>query len=217
LPEAEQEEQRAESVIPEAMAPNNETLEEEEDVENLLVTATDVSGVTSFSDMPERDVEPFPPRASDARSKNQALDSDDEQTSRALRQAIKQPLAKFPTSKYNDMDPKDVLRNFNANLPGTSHSRQSSIRPLQSSLLVQHRHGTSVASSSDRRIVESIPPPRTPIRTLRNRKKSTSSTESFPVAGTRASDTKKKYEQAEKRSPYKPPAGTRAAQHALSR
>jgi hypothetical protein len=111
------------------------------------------------------------------------------------------------------MNAKDVLRNFNANLPGTS---PSSIRPVQLSLLAQPRRGTPVASSGQR-IVESTPQPRTPAHTLRPRKKSTSSTESFPVAGTRASDTKKKYEQVEKRTPYKPPVGTRAAQLSRSR
>ena len=213
LDEAGQEAQRAESAIPETMVTINETVEEEKDVENLLVAAADISRITSISGMPAPDVDPSFSSASD---KSLALDTDDEQTKRVFHQAAKQQLAKFPTSKYNNMDPKDVLRSFHANLPSTSHSQQSSIGPLRLSFLAQQRHGTSVASSSDQRIVESIPQPRTPARTLRPRMKSTSSTESFPVAGTRASDTKKKYEQVEKRSPYKPPIGTRAAQHALS-
>ena len=208
-----EEDQRAESVIPKAIVPDHETMEEEMDVEAFLA-ATDISGVTGFSKMPEPDVEPSP-STSDARSKSQALDTDDEQVKRGFHQATKQPLAKFPTSKYDNMNAKDTLRSFNANLPSTSPFRQSSLRPLQLSLLAQQRRGTSVASSG-RRIVGSTPQPRTPARTLRPRKKSTSSTESFPVAGTRASDTKKKYEQVEKRTPYKPPAGTRAAQHTLS-
>jgi hypothetical protein len=239
LPESRQEEEGVESAVPEAIAPISGTLEEEMDVENLLVAATDISGISGIAEMPERDVEMSPPRAPGARSKSQALDTDDEQTRRDLHQATKQPFVQYPTSKYTymdpkdvlksfndvqyptskytDMDPRDVLKSFNAKLSSASHSRQSSILPLQSSRLTHQGRGTSVASSIVRRIIDSTPQPSTPVRFLQPRKKSTSSTESFPVVGTRASDTKKKYEQVEKRSPYRPPAGTRAAQHALSR
>ncbi|RDB21387.1 hypothetical protein Hypma_011835 [Hypsizygus marmoreus] len=43
------------------------------------------------------------------------------------------------------------------------------------------------------------------------RRPSTSSVDSFPIPGTRASAAKKRMEEAEKLTPYKPPAGTRAA------
>ena len=57
-------------------------------------------------------------------------------------------------------------------------------------------------------------PPRTPLS--RSRKNSVSSTDSFPVSGTRASALKKTIQQQEKRSPYQPPPGTRAAKLARS-
>lgn len=211
--ESGQEEEKVDSVAPAAVAPISGTLEEEIDVENLLVTTADTSEIIGIHERPEPEIEMSPPRASSARSKSQVLDTDDEQTRRDLKQAAQQPLSQYPTSKYSRMAPKDVLRSLNAGR-SASHSRQSSVRP---GLPAQLRHESSVASSRDRRIVESAPHPRTPVRFLQPRKNSNSSTESFPVAGTRASDTKKQYEQAEKRSPYKPPVGTRAAQHALSR
>jgi hypothetical protein len=201
LQESVQEEERT----PGTIAPISGTLEEEMDVEKLLVAAADISGIT---EMPESDVEMSPPRATGAR---QVLDTDDEHTRRDLHQATKRSLLQYPASKYSNMGPEDVLRSFNANLPSALQSRQSSIHPAQASALAQ---GTSVASSSNRHIIESAPQP---VRFSQPRKKSSSSTESFPASGTRASNTKKQYEQVEKHSPYKPPAGTRAAQHALSR
>ena len=198
-------------VVPEAMA----TLDEERDVENLLVATVDTGG-TNTPEMPGPEVETLPARVPDTRSKT--FDTDDEQTRRDLHQGAKQPLPEFPTSNYTSIDPKEMLRRFAATLPTTPSSQQSSIRPLQQSLLARTRHGTSSASSSGPRITESTSQPRTPTRhLLQPRKKSTSSTESFPVAGTRASVVKKKYEQVEKRSPYKPPPGTRAAQYVLLR
>jgi hypothetical protein len=193
--------------MPEVPAHISGTLDEELDVEKLLVAATNTSVTTA---VPKPEIETHPPKVSEHRSIS--FDTDDEQTRRDLRRAQGQSLP-----HYSTLPPKDMLRKFNATLPSTSQSRQSSTRPLQTNLPAQSRRGTTAASSSDQRIVESIPQPKTPVRLLQLRKNSTSSTESFPVAGTRASDVKKKYEQVEKRSPYKPPAGTRAAQHALSR
>jgi hypothetical protein len=198
--------------MPEVPAHISGTLDEELDVEKLLVAATNTSVTTA---VPKPEIETHPPKVSEHRSIS--FDTDDEQTRRDLRRAQGQFLPHYSTSDYPYIAPKDMLRKFNATLPSTSQSRQSSIRPLQTNRPAQSRRGTTAASSSDQRIVESIGQPKTPVRLLQLRKNSTSSTESFPVAGTRASDVKKKYEQVEKRSPYKPPAGTRAAQHALPR
>jgi hypothetical protein len=60
-----------------------------------------------------------------------------------------------------------------------------------------------------------IPDPYTPQQRVRKGSGSTSSAESFPLSGTRASAYKKKLRQVEKHSPYKPPPGTRAAKLAM--
>lgn len=215
LHESVQEGERAELIMPETTAPISRTLEEERDVENLLVTTSHFSGATASGIPDVEDVETATSGAPNARSKPRVLDSDDEQTRHDLREANGQPSSQYPTSKYANMGPQEVLRRFNAKLPIASQSRQSSTRPVQPSLPSRfRRQDISFASSIDRRIVEST---QTPRRFLQTREKSTSSTESFPVAGTRARDIKKKYEEVEKSSPYKPPAGTRAAQYVLTR
>jgi hypothetical protein len=211
LQESEHEEDRVVPVVPEAPAHISGTLDEELDVEKLLFAATDTGGTAPVS------AKLKPRFTEDPKPRRTSLDADDEQTRRDLRQAQGQPPPQSSTLDYARITPKDMLRSFNATLPSASQSRQSSIRPLQTSLLAHSKLSASAASSSSRRVIESSSQPKTPVRPLQTRKNSSSSTESFPVAGTRASDAKKKYEQVEKRSPYKPPAGTRAAQHALSR
>lgn len=153
-----------------------------------------------------------PPRSTDG-----LVDADDAETDRNLRQKSGQS----SQSRLNlrpDFDPAKVLELFNKTLPIKSRSsRRPSARPSFPQInrhgATQIRSGASVTSLDvqlDRNTV--MPQPRTPLRTrMQTRKQSTSSVESFPLVGTKASAVKKRIEANEKMTPYKPPAGTRAA------
>ena len=140
-----------------------------------------------------------------------SLATDDAQTHIALRAC---PVPVVPSSRASsafEVDPAHMLMQFerattrvslplpNPHPPAVQTSQPS--HPRQSEPFPRH-------------LRSSTPLPSTPVRNVasRKRKESSSSADSFPVAGTRASAAKKKLEQQEKNTPYKPPAGSRAAQ-----
>ncbi|KAF9469297.1 hypothetical protein BDZ94DRAFT_371453 [Collybia nuda] len=136
--------------------------------------------------------------------------SDDEQVDGTLRRIYQLPRPQFPTSNIIlDNHPEDILRRYDAR---SASSRRSSARP---SFVVRNniaRFGAEglVSSRTSRSIGDSNLQPSTPVR---SRKRSTSSAESFPLSGTKASAMKRKIQEEEKNNPYTPPPGTRAAEH----
>ena len=111
-----------------------------------------------------------------------SLETDDAQT--------KQDLASSRVSILRRTNPSDILRRF--------EERHSAIG-------LQPRRPQMATNTSASAL--KIPVPHTPSRL---RPPSTSSTESFPISGTRASAAKQAIQEQEKHSPYKPPRGTRA-------
>ena len=174
-------------------------LADEVDVENMLI-----------SDQDEK-----PDDVDEARGVS--LDTDDAQTEENLRP--KPPQQTFSSLRQR---PSDMLKDFQQSsvinrpsIPLTTHTA----RPQLSNTHVVHgRHtqakpGSFPPSLLSRPFSNTAEPPRTPP------KNSASSTDSFPLTGTRASALKKKTKQVEqeKRNPYTPPTGTRAARFARSR
>jgi len=145
-----------------------------------------------------------------------SLDTDDAQTDQNLR-PTQPPSQPIPSLRRH---PSEILREFqensaifnNRSLTGRSYL--SNKRPGFPIRNTQENTFSFPSSSLRRNVAYKAPePPRTP----RSRKNSASSTEPFPVSGTRASAFKKIIQQQEKRSPYNPPSRTRAAKFALSR
>lgn len=144
-----------------------------------------------------------------------SLDTDDAQTEQNLRPA--QPLSQpIPSLRKH---PSEILREFqessifnNRSLTGRSHISYN--RPAVPMRNTKENTFSFPPFSLRRNVAYKAPEqPRTP----RSRKNSASSTEPFPVSGTRASALKKIIQQEEKRSPYNPPSSTRAAKLARSR
>ena len=152
-----------------------------------------------------------------------SLDTDDAQTEQNLRTTQPPPRQVTPSIQRR---PFEILKEFQAHsailtdrfsvpLTGRSHFHFSN-KPTVPVRNTQENMFNFPSSSLGRNIAYKVTePPRTPRRW--SRKNSTSSTELFPVFGTRASAVKKMLQQREKDSSYSPPNGTRAAQVARSR
>jgi hypothetical protein len=193
----------------EISAPTGETLEEELDVEELLVAnATDLSGVSRYQD----GVDNTPQKS--IHNHISPLSTDDQETSRTLRQVRELPRSQFPTSNITLDDPEDILKRF-ADARSAS-SRLSSVRPpfnARNNVARPRASGAAAVPRVSQLSAELSTQPTTPVRSRSPaRKHSTSSAESFPLIGTRASAMKRKIQEEEKHSPYTPPPGTRAAQ-----
>ena len=146
-----------------------------------------------------------------------SLDTDDAQTDQNL----------WPTQPPR-IHPLDILKEFQQHsaiwtsqslvpLTGRSHYLSDN-RPAVPVRNTQENPFTIPSPSLSHNVsvaYKAAEPPRTPFTRLRN--DSISSTELFPVSGTRASALKKELQQKEKRSSYNPPSGTRAAKLARSR
>ncbi|KAF8809109.1 hypothetical protein BYT27DRAFT_7188203 [Phlegmacium glaucopus] len=151
-----------------------------------------------------------------------SLDTDDAQTEQNLR-PTQPPRQLFSSLR---MHPSDILREFQESsatrmgrysVPLTTRPHISN-KPAVPVRNTRQEPGSIPLPSTSRNLPDTykvVEPPRTPLP--RPRKNSASSTDSFPVSGTRASALKKKLQQQEKRSLYQPPSGTRAAKFARSR
>lgn len=140
-----------------------------------------------------------------------SLATDDAQTHIALRA---RPLPLAPSSRASsafEIDPAHMLMQFER---ATTRVSLPLPNPRPPAVQTSHPSHPQQSEPFPRNLPSSTPLPSTPVRNVasRKRKESTSSVDSFPVAGTRASAAKKKLEQQEKNTPYKPPAGSRAAQ-----
>lgn len=197
--------------IPRDSAPVTETIKEEMDVENLLK----VDESNQSMQAPAREL---------------SLETDDAQTRQDLHSALRAgPLAGI-TFMSNRVKASDVLRKY---AESTGSSRRFSVPPAQRPVVpldsknTRPRHtepqggrprqhitnittGTSGAGFKDLE-------PRTTVQVPHLRGSSMSSTEPFPLRGTRARAKKRERQEIEKHSPYKPPQGSRAAQFAGSR
>ncbi|RDB21111.1 hypothetical protein Hypma_011836 [Hypsizygus marmoreus] len=193
-------------------------IEDEKDVEDLLVV--DVSDISGVSHVPD-DAQDSSDENS-TQSGNESPDTDDREIDRTLRRGpvIDDSLSQRPTSMFTLLgpDPEEMLKNFQASLMATSlSSRRSSARPavpskMNAGLTIRPRHSAPLAARKVSATAQAPSPPRTPVYPrLSGRQSSTSSVDSFPIPGTKASAVKRRIEEEEKRAPYKPPVGTRAA------
>jgi hypothetical protein len=189
--------------------PVGETHANEVEVEKMLVKDEDESEDEGEDEEPD-DADQL---------RGVSLDTDDAQTEENLR-PTQHPFRQATTSLGRH--PSEILKEFQeysvirSSVPLTGRSRLSNKRPAVPVRNTQENTFNFPSSSLSRNVAyKANEPPRTPLK--RSRKNSASSTERYPVSGTRASAFKKILQQQEKRSPYKPPSGTRAAQFARSR
>ena len=196
--------------------PVGETLAEEQDVEDLLITDGNDQSLITHREDEDLEVE-VPRQARDLqrkRTRENSLDTDDEQTHKSLREFAHHPSI---GSLFDvELDPTKLMRKLKTHkLSKPSDKRQSwnTLRPIYHE---PPHAGTSVKPDPVTSPQPRTPGPSRPSRTA-PRTNSQSSGESipFPISGTRASAMKMKLEQEEKRTPYKPPVGTRAARHAV--
>ena len=182
--------------------PLGEILADEIDVEKMLVSDDNIQG-TELGDVEN--------------VRGVFLDTDDAQTEQNLR-PTQPPRRVFGLLR---MHPSDILKEFQQSsaIWMDQSPLPSAVRPHFSNSPVRNTQSGSIPPSSLNRNLpdthKAAEPPRTP--PPRHRKNSASSTDSFPVSGTRASALKKKLQQQEKRSPYNPPIGTRAAKLLIQR
>jgi hypothetical protein len=180
-----------------------ETLIEEMYVEDQLLGNNSV-----LSALTNRDANS---QARVTRHRTISLATDDAQTHIALRA---RPLPVAPSSRASsafEIDPAHMLMQFER---ATARVSLPLLDPRPPAVQTSHPSHPRQSEPFSRNLRSSTPLPSTPVRNVasRKRKESSSSADSFPVAGTRASAAKKKLEQQEKNTPYKPPAGSRAAQ-----
>ncbi|KAG6916647.1 hypothetical protein DXG01_005933 [Tephrocybe rancida] len=198
-----------------------ESLEEEEDVEELLVN--NISGRSQVAEDSLAINASAPPAGQilqdEAADESSSIDSDDAQTDQWLRRWPAQPRpAGF------DVDPADVLRSFQEGSTATARSSRASsgVRPFPFARLLNDNPTKTPHSAPgpSRDANNDATPTQQQLRTpgvdypSRLRRSSTASIELFPIVGTKASAAKKNIQTEEKRTLYKPPVGTRAAKHA---
>ncbi|KAG6878980.1 hypothetical protein C0992_006115 [Termitomyces sp. T32_za158] len=193
-----------------------ETLEEERSVVDLLVN--DVSERLQATEGESQIRMKDNPLAQNTANDPTSLDSDDAQIDNWLRQPqVKARIS--PPLEEPHASPDEMLQRFRQASINTLHSaRELSVDPVPFSQARagprRQRHSAPVYNQGTfRGLSLTEQQPRTPATTSQSRlrRESTSSVESFPIAGTKASAVKKNIETEEKRTPYRPPVGTRAA------
>ena len=200
-------------LVEENITPIGETLAEERDVENLLNAGNHEPSIIA-------------PLVATPRARS--MESDDVQVARNLREGSIASSRVAPPKGFSSrlLHPDDFLRQmgmstldghrsipfkplqFGKKSPTLPQNEVSHHRPRPSEPLGLRRENPGIFKTPD---------PYTPQQRVRKGPGSTtSSAESFPLSGTHASAFKKKVRQLEKSSPYKPPAGTRAAKLAMN-
>ncbi|TFK30089.1 hypothetical protein FA15DRAFT_197430 [Coprinopsis marcescibilis] len=195
-----------------------ETLEEEHDVLQLITNQEGYSAGTSNLDDFETGISEA---STSKRRRSPSLESDDAQMSAQLKMAPPKPklhpfrnsMGSLP-SRTAAQDPKEVLKAYRREKSIAALARPA--RPsLPPQLLTPSRYNTPRDSNITRqlqgssRIQESTP---FSLPSARNRAPSpASSTESYPLAGTRAAAYNRRKKEKEKHTPYTPQAGTRAS------
>ncbi|KAJ7156994.1 hypothetical protein C8R43DRAFT_411549 [Mycena crocata] len=204
-----------------------ETQEEEQNVEEFLMDNNDQSGISEEGNIVERVEEPeernrMPPPHGIGRhrARRLSLETDDGQTDQVLRrrQVSFSPFAASVASTTT----RDVLRNLGG--PRLSRRPESVTSKAMPSRRFAQNSPPDVFSGSRHSSVQ-VPSIdlQNPLyyaqslgRNSVSRKGSVSSTESFPPKGTRARALKHDLKTHEKHTPYRPPAGTRAAAHVVA-
>ncbi|KIM48753.1 hypothetical protein M413DRAFT_21084 [Hebeloma cylindrosporum] len=208
-----EEELEEDILVEESITPVGETLAEERDVENLLNAANQEASIIA-------------PVAASPRSRS--MESDDAQVARNLREGSVASSRVAPAKGFGSrlMHPDEFLRRMEMS---TSRSSRHSMpfNPIQipfgQNTLVPSRNEVSrhrprqsepLGLRRNTHVIFRTPDPYTPQQRAPKSpgSVSVSSAESFPLSGTHASAYKRRLRQLEKRSPYKPPAGTRAAE-----
>lgn len=184
--------------------PVAETIEEEMDVEQILMHDGTISvpGGTKYSGA--------------GKARENSLETDDAQTRRdlhAVSNVSGRPLT-GTTFRSNRLKANDVLRKFteSSRRYSLSHSQPPStqrVLALDENRQLRRSPPRIPSAFGTSKVLE----PHTPMNVSRGgaRLESTPSENSFPLKGTRASAKKKEKREQEKRTPYNPPEGTRAA------
>ena len=199
-------------LVEENITPIGETLAEERDVENLLNAGNHEPSI----------ITPFV-----ATSRARSMESDDAQVARNLREGSMASSRVAPPKGFSSrlLHPDDFLRQVGMSTLDSHHStpfkplqfgKKSPAQPQNEVSHHQPRPSEPLGLRRENPGIFKTPDPYTPQRVRRGPGSTTSSTESFPLSGTHASAFKKKVRQLEKSSPYKPPAGTRAAMLAMN-
>ncbi|KAJ7721551.1 hypothetical protein DFH07DRAFT_857708 [Mycena maculata] len=189
--------------------------QEEQNVEDFLMAPNDQSGISDGGNtVNEAELMPPPRETRRQVAREHSLDTDDGQTEVALgrhRQVSFSPVARSSVaSTFGDERAREVLRNIGA--PRLSRPPESVTSKAGSSRRFTQNSPPDVFSSTrDSVRAPSIDLQKLFSRTSMSRKGSESSAESFPIPGTRARSMKREIKAHEKHTPYRPPAGTRAA------
>ncbi|KAJ7074156.1 hypothetical protein C8F01DRAFT_10688 [Mycena amicta] len=196
----------------------SETQMEEENVQELLAELSGISeeGVPAQDqEEDEQEMMPPPPPPRMMPRRRGSLDTDDGQTDAALRpravayprQPARDVLSRLRGVRLGSVQPEDVSK---SPLIYRRSNEQQNISPDDVfSVGNSHSRRGSAQVSDLHSLLRS--PGRSTVATVRSRGASESSAESFPLAGTRAKSVKRELRQQEKKSPYHPPPGTRAA------
>ncbi|KAF7322467.1 Myb-DNA-bind-2 domain-containing protein [Mycena chlorophos] len=201
-------------VVPEVQS---ETQTDEDHVQELLVA--DMSGVSEEPiPRPEEDeadedqerhgqMPPPPPPAQSRIVIPRALSKDDAQTDAALRRPARRPLSEMlagmQATRMGSRQPESV-----ASKSPLSYNYNNMSSAAATAGGYQNMSPDDVFSSTSRRASEM--PSLFATAATTTRAGSASSTDSFPLPGTRAKSVKRELRQQEKLSPYRPPSGTRA-------
>lgn len=194
--EAEAEDSEVPLETPRDPVPVTETFKEEMDVESLLKVDESNQSIQA----PAREI---------------SLETDDAQTRQDLHSVNSLAGITFMSNKFN---PTDILDKY---AQSTGASRRFSVPSIHRPVLpldsknTRPRHSEPQGGRPDQKTTNIITgTSRTPVQVPHSRGSSMSSTNLFPLWGTRASAKKREQQEIEKNIPYKPPQGSRAAQFA---
>jgi hypothetical protein len=187
----------------EALSREPEGNAETQEVADLLMAANDQSGISDGGNTVDDLDHMPPPRSTTRRAAGQpTLETDDAQTDQALRR----PQVPLPSAR-------EILKS----LGGPRLSRQpesvTSKAPSVSSPRLAQNSPPDVFMASSRRqgpIIDLSSPFYSQSAAGRSSVSRKSSSDSFPINGTRAKKVKQEIKKQEKHTPYRPPAGTRA-------
>ncbi|KAF5315724.1 hypothetical protein D9611_004863 [Ephemerocybe angulata] len=226
---------------PEAVSAQPETLADEEDVLNIVTNEDDFSGISNVTSVAQESVDSTKTISRPVSPEVFEHSSDDEQTiarisasqqlqpkapviikkqprqSDALLQAFKaqKAAAREKTRPRPSLPPNPALARANqklaASLRGVGGSPEKSASAHQrSSTNATRTPKPWKAPHTPTPVNVGQPSKMGPVSAASS---SNETAESIPVAGTRAEAYKRKLEEEEKRTPYTPPRGTRAAKH----
>ncbi|KAJ6597223.1 hypothetical protein DFH09DRAFT_114514 [Mycena vulgaris] len=196
------------------------TTQEEQNVEDLLMAANDQSGISDGGNVVEEEVSMPPPREARRQVvRGATLETDDGQTDLALRHRKGRQVSFSPAARSSVTSTYDRAKKALKQLGGPRLSRppEGVTSKAAPSRRFAQNSPSDVFSGQGSHRVSSVDPhnpfyTQSAGRASVSRKDSTTSTESFPLPRTRARGYKHDTKAQEKRTPYRPPTGTRAAE-----